>query len=195
MPVLHFSTFLKLLASPTGERIRSISKYAQPGGFDYWRSLRTGIAMMALPDTTVADARLYVHDNSGGNNRDNCLDRFDNISSWVNRQSGALSEVSQRGVWTSPNEVFSVYIEPELEIIGRNGSRVIAFYPTEQPALNRDVAGSGILLLRRYYGEGSNSQFQIYDVNRNLCHRTPTNVSGELLNADISDIERHFGNL
>ena len=192
MPVLHFSTFLKLLASPTAERIRNISRYAQPGGFDYWRPLRAGITRMALHDTTIEDARTYVSDNSSGTNRDNCIDRFDKIADWLARQPGTYSDVSRRGVWNSPNGIFSVHIEPELELMGRTGSRIIAFYPTDQPSLNRDIAGSGIVLLRRYYGEGSNSQFQIYDVNRNLCHRTPTNVSRGLLDADILDIERHF---
>lgn len=195
MPILHFATFLKLLASPTGDRIRNISRYAQPGGFDYWRPLRSGITRMALNGTTNEDARLYVSDNASENNRENCLNQFDKVAGWLGRQSGTVGDVSRRGVWNSPNGVFSVHIEPELEIMGRTGSRIIAFYPTDKPSLNRDIAGSGILLLRRYYGEGSNSQFQIYDVNRNLCHRTPTNVSRNLLDADIQDIEYHFENL
>ncbi len=150
---------------------------------------------MALHDTSVEDARTYVGHNASDTNKDNCIDRFDKIAAWVSRQSGTCSDVTRRGVWNSPNEVFSVHIEPEVQITGRGGSRIVAFYPTDQPSLNRDIAGSGILLLRRFYGEGNNSQFQIYDVNRNLCHRTPTNVSLGLLDADIQDIEHHFSNL
>ncbi len=194
MTTLHFSTFLKLLASSNAERIRNISRYAQPGGFDYWRTFRTGVCNIALDDSTIETARNYVSQNTPDGNRDNCLNKFDKVSAWLNRQQGTYSG-NERGIWNSPNNVFSVHIEPEMQITGRAGSRVIAFYPNNAPALSRDTAGSGILLLRRHYGQGCNSQFQIYDVERNKCYKTPTNVSMNLLDTDIQAIEGHFQNL
>jgi hypothetical protein len=162
---------------------------------DYWRPLRAGLTQLTLHGTSAADARQYVEDNAFTNvrgNPENCIDRFDKISTWAAKQSGNLADSPQRGVWTSPNELFSVHIEPDFTILGRDNARVVSCYPTDAPQLSRDTAGSGIILLRRFYGEASNYSFQIYDVNRNRCYKSPTNISESLLTADIDDIERHF---
>lgn len=188
---LHFSTFLRLLASTTADRMRTIEKYAEPGGFDYWKTLRSAITQYTLGTLDRNGVERYISANAGGNSEKNTLDRFNLVADWMGRQTGQGYAPSQ-GLWTSPNELFSVFVEPEIGLVSSSRDRVVACYPTNSPPLTRDCAGSGIVLLNRHFGEGFNGSLEVYDVKRNRCHRTPTNLSARQLDADIADIERHF---
>ena len=43
IPILAFSTFLKLATQPTSQQLRDIQMYGKPGGYDRYRSLKEGV--------------------------------------------------------------------------------------------------------------------------------------------------------
>jgi hypothetical protein len=113
---------------------------------------------------------------------------FEHAANWLEKQKGKRV-VPSRGVWPSPDKVFSVHIEPEIGIDTGERKKVIAVYPRKEPRLNSDTAGAGILLLRRGYRGGGEEEFAILDAYAERAFRSPTNVSNALLDREIQTIE------
>jgi hypothetical protein len=189
MPVImHFSTFLKFLTLDTGDKIRQLEGYATPGGFDFYRSSRDGIfqhcAHGSARQKIIEDIAKTPPHNAVAHN----VEIFEHAANWLEKQKGKRVAPA-RGVWPSPNKIFSVHIEPEIGLqIGKN-TRIVAVYPRKEPRLNRDKAGAGLLLLKRGYKGQSDEEFAILDAYGEKAFASPTNVSGALLEREIETIE------
>ena len=189
MPVImHFSTFLKFLTLDTGDKIRQLEGYATPGGFDFYRTSRDGTFQHSAHGTSrkkiVADIAKIAPTNAVAHN----VEIFEHAADWLEKQNGNRVAPA-RGVWPSPNKVFSVHVEPEigLEIGGKK--KIVAVYPRREPRLNRDKAGAGLLLLKRGYKGSGDEEFAILDAYGQKAFWSPTNVSGALLDREIETIE------
>lgn len=195
MPVLHFSTFLKLLALPTSEKLKAVAKYGESsGGFDYWKSLRSGCIQYCAHSEPREDVYRHILSNSGPQNGPRCVEAFDITANWIDRQTGQ-GFAPNRGVWASPARNFSVHIEPEVGLSSSKTSKVTAIYPTASAVLTADVAGAGLILLRNNYRSSTNEEFGIYQVGNNRCYRRITNNAEAMLAADIATLDRAFGEL
>lgn len=189
MPVImHFSTFLKFLTLDTGDKIRHLEGYATPGGFDFYRSSRDGVLQHCAHgrsrEKVIKDIASIAPHNAVAHN----VEIFEHAANWLEKQKGKKFAPS-RGVWPSPNRVFSVHIEPEIGLEVGDTKRVIAVYPRKIPRLNRDTAGAGILLLRRSYRASGGEDYSILDAYGERAFRSPTNVSNALLDREIQTIE------
>ena len=186
---MHFATFLKLLSQDAGEKIKDLEKYATPGGFDFWRPLREGVGRHVAHGQNSDSVKQFIEQSAANNAVNRNVEVFTSVSEWVARQSG-VGFLPNRGVWKSPNGVFSIHIEPEIGLEKRNGEKhITAIYGRTTPRLNRDKAGAAIILLEKSYrGDGSET-FGILDAGKPQLIRAKTNVSERLLEVEISFIE------
>jgi hypothetical protein len=189
MPVImHFSTFLKFLTLDTGDKIRHLESYATPGGFDFYRSSRDGVLQHSAHGRSRENVIKDIANLAPHNAVAHDVEIFEHTANWLEKQKGKKVAPS-RGVWPSPNKVFSVHIEPEIGLEAGNKKNIVAVYPRKEPRLNRDTAGAGILLLRRGYRGTGEEEFAILDAYGEKAFRSPTNVSNALLDREIQTIE------
>lgn len=186
--VMHFATFLKLLTLNTGDKLRDLERYSKPGGFDFYRSSREGVAQHLTHGRSRDEVIKDIEATASASSRDRNRDIFERVADWITSQSGK-PEVPNKGVWRSPNKIFSIHIEPEIALSNKSGQQVIAVYPRRDTRINRDQAGAGLLLLGRGYRRSGDESFGILDAFGNKVHRTPTNVSERVLDNEISFIE------
>lgn len=185
---MHFSTFLKFLTLDTGDKIRQLEGYATPGGFDFYRTSRDGVMQHAAHsrarERVVSDIRNLAPPNATDHN----VEIFEHAADWLRKQKGKRISPS-KGVWPSPNRIFSVHIEPEIGLEVGQSKRIFAVYPRRDPRLNRDIAGAGVLLLRRGYRGNGDEEFGVLDAYGAKAFKSPTNVSNALLDREIETIE------
>lgn len=195
MPVvMHFATFLKFLTLNSGDKIRDLEKYAKPGGFDFYRPSRDGVLQYAVHGRTQDQVLKDISKTSSTNSEERNKEIFERVAAWMDKhQSNAT--MPNRGVWRSPNSVFSVHIEPEIAYEHKGVEHVVAVYPRKDVRLNRDQAGAGLILLRRGYGDSKNEKFGILDAFANKVHWTPTNVSERLLDNEIGTMESELSGI
>ncbi len=189
MPVImHFSTFLKFLTLDTGDKIRHLEGYAKPGGFDFYRSSRDGVLQHSAHgrsrESVIKDIAGSAPHNAVAHN----VEIFEHTADWLSKQAGQRIAPS-RGVWPSPNKIFSVHIEPEIGLETSARRKILAVYPRKEPRLSRDTAGAGVVLLRRGYRGSGEEEFGILDAYGGKAYRAPTNVSEALLDREIMTIE------
>lgn len=195
MPVLHFATFLKLLALPTGDKLKAVAKYGEDsGGFDYWKPLRSGVIQYCAHGKSREEVHRHISQNSGRTNQERCSSKFESVADWSDKQSGA-GFAPNRGVWRSPQALFSVHIEPEIGYETNSNTKITAIYPTSSATLTADTAGAGLILLRDNYRNASNETFGVYQVDTNRCFRRITNNSEAILRADIATLENAFAQI
>lgn len=189
MPVLmHFATFLKFLTLNTGDKICDLARYAEPGGFDFYRPSRDALTQFSSGGRTREQAHSDLRITSSSNSVERNIEIFAQVADWIERQRGQFTTPG-RGIWRSPNDLFSVLIEPEISFRRSSQIEVIAVYPRREPRLNRDQSGAGILLLSDAYKGTGNERFGILDAAAGRVLRAPTNVSQALLNVEINIIE------
>lgn len=185
---MHFSTFLKFLTLDTGDKIRDLEAYAKPGGFDYYRSSRDAVMQHSAHgrsrEQVIKDIAAAAPHNAVAHN----VEIFEHTADWLEKQKGKRV-VPSRGVWPSPNKVFSVHIEPEIALDVGDKTKVVAVYPRKDPRLSRDTAGAGIVLLRRSYRGTGREEFAILDAYGQRAYKSPTNISEALLDREIQTIE------
>jgi hypothetical protein len=188
---MHFSTFLKFLTLDTGDKIRQLENYAKPGGFDFYRPSRDGILNYAAHSKSRASVVADIGKQAAQNSASHNVEIFENAVNWLDKQVGTKIAPS-RGVWPSPEKVFSIHIEPEIGLEKGGETRVIAVYPRREPRLNRDKAGAGILLLQKAYKGTGKEDFGILDAHGQKAFWSPTNVSSSILDIEIATIEREL---
>ena len=193
---MHFSTFLKLLASDTARRIKEVDKYRdQSGGFDYWRPLRDGIARHCAGNNTRQDAISFIEGNCADSNRQNCLTKFDVVADWLGKPPRKAFQVPPRLLFRSPTGSFNVIVEPEIHFRTSSSNKVVSVYPTGSVSINADVAGAGIVLKRRCFGTMGDATFHVFDANKGRLFTAIPNVSERFLDASITDLDAHFASL
>ncbi|WP_417770170.1 hypothetical protein [Stappia sp.] len=195
MPVvMHFATFLKLLTLNTGDKIRNLERYAKPGGFDFYRPSRDGVVQHCAHGRTKDRVLKDIEASSTANSVERNKEIFRKVSSWFADHPGQAA-MPNRGVWRSPQKMFSVHIEPEISYQSKNMQHVIAVYPRKEVRINRDQAGAGLILLGRGYQGSGNEKFGILDAFGNKVYRTPTNISERLLENEIATIEAELARI
>lgn len=190
--VMHFSTFMKLLTLDIGGKIRQLERYAKPGGFDFYRASREGVYNYCAHGRDRSRVVSDVGHNSSSNSRDRNLEIFGKVADWLDKQRISTAVAPGRGVWPSPNKLFSVQIEPEIGFEKNSQHRIMSVYPSREPRISRDQAGAGILLLQQAYRGSGMERFGILDALAQRAFWTPTNVSPAILESEIDTIEREL---
>jgi hypothetical protein len=111
--VMHFATFLKLLTLNAGDKIRDLERYAKPGGFDFYRPSRDGVVQHCADGRTKGEVLKDIEASSAANSVERNKEIFQRVSGWLAEHPGHAT-MPNRGVWRSPQELFSVHIEPEI---------------------------------------------------------------------------------
>lgn len=186
--VMHFATFLKLLTLNAGDKIRDLERYAKPGGFDFYRPSRDGVMQHCAHGRPKDRVLKDIEASSATNSVERNKEIFGKVSAWIADHPGDAT-IPNRGVWRSPQKIFSVHIEPEISYQSKNELHVVAVYPRKEVRINRDQAGAGLILLGRGYRGVGNEKFGILDAFGSKVHRTPTNISERLLENEIASIE------
>lgn len=189
---MHFATFLKLLTQDSGDKIRDLEKYGHPGGWDFWRPLRDGFDSYVGHGRARDEVEGDIRVNSTANSLERNLGVFQQAADWLDRQSGERF-LPNRAVWRSPTQIFSVQIEPEIGLRARNGTEtVISIYGRSEPRLRRDQAGAAVILKERAFRRSNQMTFAILDAGAPTLHRARSNVSEQLLDAEVAFIEREL---
>ncbi|MCR5857300.1 hypothetical protein [Mesorhizobium sp. J428] len=193
MPVImHFSTFLKLLTQNTGDKIRDLSKCSQAGGFDYYRTSRDGVASLCGDSKSLEFVKMRIKAMAPENAIDRNVKIAEHCSNWLKKQTGTGKKAG-KALWTSPKKIFSVHIEPEICLTQGGTNRILAVYPRDEPRINRDQAGAGILLIQKSYKAGSGpNKFGILDAFAERAYWSPTNSSQSILDHEITMIENEL---
>ncbi|MGI9482385.1 MAG: hypothetical protein ACR2OR_08515 [Hyphomicrobiales bacterium] len=186
---MHFATFLKLLTQSTGDKIRDLERYATPGGFDFYQPSRKGLNRYCGQGITRDQVLQEIENSSARNSKARNKEIFEKASHWIEKQSGEGAK-TRKGIWQSPNRIFSVHIEPEISIRTKNALLVVAVYPRKDVRIRRDQAGAGQILLSRGYQSSGNEKFGILDVFGQRAFWTPNNVAEGTLDSEIAQIER-----
>lgn len=189
--LMHFATFLKLLTQSTGDKVRDLSKYAQPGGFDFYRTSRDGVTDLCTGSKTLDEVKSSINALAPQNAVDRNIEIVENFLLWREKQA-AMGKQPSRSIWTSPNEIFSIYIEPEISLISGNAEKVLAVYPRKDPRINRDQAGAGIILLQKHYKGSGSEKFGVLDAFGQKAFWSPTNASQAILDHDVAMIENEL---
>ena len=103
-----------------------------------------------------------------------------------------LRQEDKKGLWTSPKKIFSVHIEPEICLSQGGVDRVLAVYPRNEPRINRDQAGAGILLIQKSYPAEGQIKFGILDAFAEKAYWSPTNSSQSILEHEVTMIENEL---
>ncbi len=195
MPVqMHFSTFLKLLTLDTGDKIRQLTNYTRPGGFDFYRSLREATIAHTEGQRSVDEAEKILRASAGSNTLDTNLEIFHRVAAWLSKQSGTCVP-SPRAVWPSPAKQFTIVIAPEISIQRGNEIRTLAIYPRRQARLNGDKAGAAIILMQQCLPAPDGTRFGILDVFGERAHHSSTNYSSAVLAREIATIDDELARL
>lgn len=189
--VMHFATFLKFLTLNTGDKIRDLEKYAEPGGFDFYRSSRDGTMQHCAHGRSRERVLTDIRASPAANTIERNCEIFEATASWLKKQTGHRFAAS-RGVWASPDRIFSVHIEPEIAFGGKARQNIVAVYPRKASRINRDQAGAGIILLQRAYRGSGEERFGVLDAYAQKAYWSPTNVSEALLDSEIATMENEL---
>lgn len=189
--VMHFSTFLKFLTLNTGDKIRDLEKYAEPGGFDFYRSSRDGTMQHCAHGRSKERVISDIKASAAANTIERNCEIFEATASWLAKQAGQKLAAS-RGVWASPDRIFSVHIEPEIAFGNKNKPNIVAVYPRKEFRINRDQAGAGVILLKRAYSGTGEERFGVLDAFAEKAFWSPTNVSEALLDSEIATMENEL---
>jgi hypothetical protein len=188
---MHFATFLKFLTQSTGEKIRDLAKYEKGKGFDFYRTSRDGVASLCDNSKSLDEVLLTIESQAPSNGTERNREIAENTYQWLKRQSG-VGATAPKGIWRSPNKVFSVQIEPEILLSNSGVDRVLAVYPRKEPRINRDQAGAGLLVLAAAYIGGGGEKFGILDAYAQKAFWSPTNASKAILDHDVAMIENEL---
>ncbi len=199
MENLSFTTFLKLCLLPsTQAKTSEIQKLVNGvGGYDFYKRLKLAAREVAQGKTDPQEI----------------LDQLNNITRQAEREHNISVATQFRDWWVSlgpnaaayddrpssifkrPGMPFGIKLAPEICYIENGKDKVTYLWATATPALTKQGAGMGIVMLNETLKKNrySDHEFSIFDLRRNrilgsecVSNTTRTNLAGDL--AQISAI-------
>lgn len=193
MDGLSFTTFLKLALMPsTQSKVGILHRMmGSSDGYDFYKRMKFAAREVAL-DTSKADAILAelatIKKDAERNHNVLMAKRF--LNWWLSLEDAVAQHGRPAGVYKTPEMAFHVRLRPEL-MYERDGKRLVTYlWATKFPALSKQGAAAGLLMLRKALALGpySDVRFQILDLRKEILHGEEliSNVIEDHLAADIA---------
>lgn len=193
MPKMAASTFLKLMSQRSEEKLRDLSAYDRPGGYDAHRNLRLAIAE-GTSDGTID----HLHDALSAipvvQERARALELEPLIERKLLEQSDVFVTPPQL-TWTAPNRGFSVNLHPDVGMQQGNHVLYAFLYFHSKVRPTSTTAGALIHLAKRELGPlvGEADEFAVIDVRTGDTFKKVMRFSPDLLAKEVRDLDSHFG--
>jgi hypothetical protein len=191
---IALSTFLKIASLPIDKSVATLSRYgSNDGGFDHYGHAKRASAARAKSDSARSKALQQIQDLESGALKKNNQEIEELVEKWVG--SHAKNQLEPiKGIYRSPDKVFGIKLEPELQTKKSGQNAYVALYCSKDPNLSAAAAGAGILLLQKHFAAETliGVDFGILDVRSNRTFWTPTNSSKRLLESTVRLIEAEF---
>jgi hypothetical protein len=188
MPSILLPTFLKFLLQPTPEKARDFRRYSQPGGYDYYHSLKKAAHALTIGQKGLETASSQIHKLSSELERTHNLEALVRLDEWLQKRKGIFFEPPQ-AVYKSPNKILTVKLQPEFGLVHKNKRLVIALWNTKEPKLTPTAAGIGIYMMQTQMklGPFSDCAFHVLDLRENRLFGPPSvpNNAPSLLAAEF----------
>lgn len=193
MDGLSFTTFLKLALMPsTQSKLGTLHRMmSSSDGYDFYKQLKLAGREVALDPSKAEEvfARLATIKKDAERSHNTLMaKRFLN---WWSALEGATALGERpKGSFKTAEMAFHVRLRPEL-MYEQGGDRFVTYlWATKFPALSRQAAGAGLLMLRKALAGGAfaDVRFQILDLRKEILHGEDliSNVTEDHLAADIA---------
>lgn len=197
MPKMGMMTFLKgLLGKSTMEKVRDYGRYLEPGGYDFYRGLKEAIKDYVYQNKKLSAVEESINKAKNPVERKHNLEAFRSFVVWVEKNGGEFI-APPKGIYKSPNEIFSIKIEPELAVKNDGIISVFTFWTIKKPLLTKIVAGVGIYLMESALKKGAFKEANFYivkiDTGKLYDYTSKPNNPSILLNAEVAQIESILG--
>ena len=175
MDGLSFTTFLKLALMPsTQSKVGLLHRMMSSSeGYDFYKRMKLAGREVAL-DPTKADevfAELAkIKKDAERNHNVLMAKRF--LNWWLALDTAAAFADRPKGNYKTAEMAFSVRLRPEL-MYKHEGQRLVTYlWATKFPALTKQAAAAGLLMLRKELATGpyADVRFQILDLRKEVLH-------------------------
>jgi hypothetical protein len=193
MPTILLPTFLKFLLQPTIEKARDFRRYSQPGGYDFYHSLKKAAHSMTVLGKRLDHASLQVLAMSNDWERAHNVEALRRLDGWLKKRKGDFFE-PPKGLWRSPNKVLTVTLRPEFGLVHKDKRKVIALWNTKDPQLTPTAAGIGIYMMqtRMKLGAFADCSFHVLDLREGRLYgpASISNHASSVLAAELALAEK-----
>lgn len=154
MPTVSLTSFLKILTKGTPQKVREYSRYLEPGGYDFYWSLKEAAHAHTVGAETLADCAKPMHELTRDVERKHNLSGLQSLSKWMKKFNVTKFFEAPVTNCTSPEEYLTVRLEPEFGIVMNDQRRLVQLWSNTGSSLTRDAVGVGIHLLQTHLCEG-----------------------------------------
>jgi hypothetical protein len=188
MPAILLPTFLKFLLQSTPDKARDFRRYSQPGGYDFYHSLKKAAHSMTVLGKGLEHASLRVLAMSNDSERAHNIEALQRLDEWLKKRKGEFFE-PPKGLWRSPNKVLTVKLHPEFGLVHKGNRMVIALWNTKDPKLTPTAAGTGVYMMQTQMKTGAfaDCAFHVLDLRERRLFGPPSipNHAPSLLAAEF----------
>lgn len=149
MPTISLTSFLKILTKGTPQKVREYSKYLQPGGYDFYWSLKIASHAHTVGGETLLECSKPISDITRDVERKHNLAGLQSLSKWLKKYNVTKFFDAPADACKSPEGFLTVKLEPEFGIVMNDQRRVVQVWNTKD-SLTRTAAGVGIYLLQNH---------------------------------------------
>lgn len=165
MPTILLPTFLKFLLLPTPDKARDFRRYSQPGGYDFYQSLKKAATARTVHGQTLARASTHVLIMSNDSERSHNIEALEVLDRWLTKRKPVFFE-PPTGLVRSPTDVVRVKLRPEFGMVHKGRRMVVALWNTKEPRLTRTAADLGVYMMQSKLccGEFADCSFHVLDL-------------------------------
>lgn len=197
MENLSFTTFLKLCLLPTTQaKTGALQRmHTSSGGYDFYKRMKLAAYEVAAGKMDPDDILAQLSSIGRQTEREHNIyvaTRFRDW--WLNKASEGCTPNSDRpsGIFGRQNLPFKIRLKPELRYTEGTSDKVVYLWATAAPALTKQVAASGIIILQEAFANTSYSKidFGILDLRKGKIFNEDSlnNTSKTNLDADLAQI-------
>jgi len=151
MPTVSLTSYLKILTKGTPQKVREYSKYLEPGGYDFYWSLKDAVHSYTVGGMSFADCASIIQDIPREIERKHNLAGLQSLSKWLTKHGVANFFEPPVTNCSSPEGHLTVKLEPEFGFIPTSGQRrIVQMWNSKSANLTRDAVGVGIYLMQKH---------------------------------------------
>ena len=193
MDGLSFTTFLKLALMPsTQSKVGTLYRMmSSSGGYDFYKRMKLAGREVALDPSKAEEVFAELATIKKDAERTHNVLMAKRFLNWWTALGGAVAQEDRpTGEYKTEAMAFNVRLRPEL-MYEHEGKRLVTYlWATKFPALTKQSAAAGLLMLRKGLATGpyADVRFQILDLRKEILHGEGliSNVTEDHLAADVA---------
>ena len=154
MPTISLTSFLKILAKGSPQKVQEYSKYLTPGGFDYYWPLKEAAHGLTVGGESFNDCEQPIQDISREFARKHNLDGLKSLHKWLQKNGVTEFFAGPANTCSSPGGYLTIRLEPEFGFIKNGQRRLVQLWKSQSANLTKTAAGVGIYLLESHLAGG-----------------------------------------